>query len=346
MRIGNYEIAPESPTFVVAEISGNHQKNFDLAVATVRAAIDAGADAVKLQTFTPESLTVDCDEPHFRISHQNPWHGKTLHALYEETAMPWEWQRDLMRIARDAGRECFSSPFDRAAVDFLQELEVPAYKIASCEITDTPFIEYVASKGKPVILSTGIATLSEVADAVAACERANNRQIVILKCAATYPAHFEEMNLRTIPDLHVRFGTVIGLSDHTPGISLPLAAVTLGAKVIEKHFTLSRSLGGADGFFSLEPAEFSQMIRGIREIESALGSIDYTLSERMSETRKFARSLFVVRDIRAGDRLTTENIRSIRPGLGLPPGVLGEVLGSRARRDLKKGTPLQWDLIE
>jgi pseudaminic acid synthase len=346
IKIGDFEIGQDSKVFIVAELSCNHLQDFDLAVRTIKAMKEAGADAVKVQTYTPDTMTINCDNEYFQIKHRTIWDGKTLYKLYEKAYTPWEWQPRLKEIAEDIGLVFFSTPFDRTAVDFLEDMDVPAYKIASFEITDIPLIEYIASKGKPVIISTGIATLNDIEEAVNTCRRAGNDKIILLKCTSEYPAPFEDVNLRTIPDMIERFGTIVGLSDHTLGISVPVGAVVLGAKVIEKHFILDRNLGGPDAMFSLEPDEFREMVKSVREVEMALGKVNYELNERLKNSRLFARSLFVVKDVKAGDVFTEENVRSIRPGYGLHPRYLKKILGKRARCDIKKGTPLKWDMIE
>jgi len=269
-----------------------------------------------------------------------------LYKLYQEAYTPWEWQPKLKQIAEDMGLICFSSPFDKTAVDFLEKMNIPAYKVASFEITDIPLIEYVATKGKPVIISTGIAELCDIEEAVNACKRMGNNQIALLKCTSAYPTPLEDVNLKTILNMAETFNTVVGLSDHTLEISVPIAAVALGAKIIEKHFILDRKLGGPDAAFSLEPEEFKIMVKAVREVEKALGKVSYELSEKTKKCREFSRSLFVVKDIKVGETLTEENVRSIRPGFGLLPKYLKDILGKKAKKDLKKGTPLTWDLIE
>ncbi len=332
--------------FIVAELSANHLQDLELARRTIRAMAEAGADAVKLQTYTPDTITIDCRREEFLIRQETLWDGKTFYELYEKAYTPWEWHAELKSLAEDLGLVFFSTPFDRTAVDFLEELGVPCYKIASFEITDIPLIEYVASKGKPVIISTGIATLADIEEAVKACRRVGNDQLALLKCVSAYPTPLEEVNLRTIPNLAETFGVIVGLSDHTLSSSVAVAAVALGARIVEKHFILDRSLGGPDAAFSLEPEEFRQMVRAIRDVEKALGEISYDLLERQRKAREFARSLFVVRDVRAGEEITEENIRSIRPGYGLHPRHLRDVLGRRFRWDLPKGTPLKWEHVE
>jgi pseudaminic acid synthase len=335
----------EEKVFIIAELSANHNQKFELAVETIKAAKDSGVDAIKFQTYTPDTITIDCDNKYFQIKHGTIWDGKTLYQLYKEAYTPWEWQPKLKEIAEELGLFCFSSPFDETAVDFLEELNIPAYKIASFEITDIPLIEYVASKGKPVIISTGVSELEDIELAIDACKKMGNEDIALLKCTSAYPAPLEEVNLNTIPDLKERFKVIVGLSDHTLGISVPIAAVSLGARIIEKHFILNRKLGGPDSAFSLEPGEFSQMVKSIREVERALGKVDYKLSEKIKKSREFSRSLFVVKNIKKGDTLNNENVRSIRPGFGLHPKFLKDIVGKKAKEDIKKGTPLSWDLI-
>jgi len=343
--IKNRKIGKGYSVFIVAELSANHLQKFDNAVKLIKAAKEAGADAVKLQTYTPDTITIDCDNEYFQIKQGTLWDGKTLYQLYKEAYTPWEWQPKLKEIAQREGLICFSSVFDKSAVDFLEEIDVPAYKIASFEITDIPLIEYVASKGKPVIISTGIATLSDIEEAVNACKRMGNNQIALLKCTSAYPAPLEEINLRTIPSMADTFKTVVGLSDHTLGIPVPIASVALGGCIIEKHLTLDRKLGGPDAAFSLEPSEFKEMVKSVREVEKALGEVSYELTKRIRRSREFSRSLFVVKDVKAGEVFTHENVRSIRPGYGLPPKFLKEVLGRRAACDIKAGTPFEWRMI-
>lgn len=332
--------------FVIAELSANHGHNFELAAKTVRAAKAAGADAIKIQTYTADTITIDCDNPCFRINQDTLWDGTTLYKLYREAYTPWEWQPELKRIAEEEGLVFFSSPFDKTAVDFLEEMNVPAYKIASFEITDIPLIEYAASKGKPLIISTGIAVLADIEDALAACRRAGNNTVALLKCTSSYPAPVELANLRTIQDMKQRFQLPVGLSDHTMGTAVAIASVALGARIVEKHFILDRSIGGPDAAFSMNPEEFAQMVRGIREAEKALGNVTYELTERVRKNRKFSRSLFVVKDMEAGDTITEENVRSIRPGDGMPPKYLPQITGKKVRCALKAGTPLKEEDIE
>lgn len=345
IHIGRKAIGPGWPVYIVAELSANHRQSFDEALRLVRAAKQAGADAVKLQTYLPDRITLDSLGPLFQIGAGQLWEGRTLYDLYEEAYMPWDWQPKLKKLAADLGVDLFSTPFDPTAVDFLEEMGVPAYKIASFEVVDIPLIQRVARTGKPLIISTGMATLGEIEEAVAAARGAGAGEIVLLKCTSAYPAPPEEMNLRTIPHLAQAFQVPVGLSDHTLGIEVPVAAVALGACMIEKHFTLSRSAGGPDSAFSLEPHEFKAMVEAIRTTEKALGEVRYGASDREKDSRQFRRSLFVVKDVKAGEKFTRENIRSIRPASGLHPRHFGEVMGRCATRDIARGTPLSWDMV-
>lgn len=339
-------IEKNQSTFIVAEISANHNGNFDNAVKLIKEAAKSGADAVKLQTYTADTITIDCNNEYFQIKQGTLWDGRALYDLYKEAYTPWEWQPKLKKIAEEEGIACFSSPFDKTAVDFLEDMKVPAYKVASFEITDIPLIEYIASKGKPVILATGIANLSDIEEAVNACKRMENNQIAVLKCTSAYPAPFKDINLRTIPNLAETFNVVAGLSDHTLGISVPIAAVALGAKIVEKHFTLCRADGGPDAAFSLEPNELETMVKSIRETEKALGQVSYELTEKMKSSREFSRSLFVVENVKKGETFTEKNIRSIRPGFGMHPRYLNNIIGRKASENIQRGTPLKWNLIE
>ena len=345
IKIKNKKIGKNFPIFIIAELSANHLQKFDNAVKLIKAAKEAGADAVKLQTYTPDTITIDCDNKYFQIKQGTLWDGQSLYELYKKAYTPWEWQPKLKEIAEEKGLIFFSSVFDKTAVDFLEKINVPAYKIASFEITDIPLIEYVSSKGKPIIISTGIATLSDIEEAVNACKRMGNEQIALLKCVSAYPTPLKDVNLRTIPNLADTFKTVVGLSDHSLGISVPIASVALGACIIEKHLTLDRKLGGPDAAFSLEPDEFKAMVKSVREVEKALGEVSYDLTEKMKKSRELSRSLFVVKDIKAEEIFTKENIRSIRPGYGLPPKYLKDILGKCATQDIQKGTPLSWELV-
>lgn len=345
IKVGNKLIGDDKPVFIVAELSGNHNYNFNIAVKTLEAMKKAGADAVKVQTYTADTITINSNSSYFQIKHGTLWDGQTLYNLYQKAYTPWEWQPKLQKIARKIGLIFFSTPFDFTAVNFLEKMKVPAYKIASYEANDLPLIRYVAKKGKPVIISTGMSTLSEIGEAVNTCKKVGNNKVIILKCTSLYPAPFQEVNLRTIPDLIKKFKTIVGLSDHTLGISVPVAAVVLGAKVIEKHFILDKNLGGVDAEFSAEPEEFKTMVKTIRETELALGGVTYRLSKESLKSKVFQRSLFVVKDIKQGDKYTNENVRSIRPGYGLAPKYIDIVLGRKARTNIKRGTPLAWKLI-
>ena len=320
--------------------------DINIAKKTIKAAKEAGADAIKLQTYTADTLTIDCDNEYFKLSSGTIWDGRTLYDLYSEAYTPWEWHKELMDYAESLGLIFFSTPFDYSAVDFLEELKIPIYKVASFEIMDIPLIEYIASKGKPMIMSTGVASLSDIEEAVDACKRLGNHQITLLKCTSSYPAKIEDANLLTIPNMKETFGVEVGLSDHTLGITVPIVAVTLGARVIEKHFILDKSMGGPDASFSLEPKEFKQMVDAVREAEKALGKVDYIMTDKKLASRLLGRSLFVVEDISAGEELTHKNIRSIRPGNGLSPKHIHNVIGKKAKLNLSKGTPLDWVLID
>ncbi|MDP4269563.1 MAG: pseudaminic acid synthase [Bacteroidota bacterium] len=345
-KIGHFDLEESRNTFIIAELSANHNQDFEIAAQTIRAAKEAGADAIKFQTYTADTITLDCDNEFFQIKQGTLWDGTTLHKLYQQAYTPWEWQPKLKQIAEEEGLICFSSPFDKSSVDFLEKMEVPAYKVASFEITDIPLIEYIASKGKPVIISTGIAELNEIQEAVEACHRVGNSQVALLKCTSAYPAPVEEANLLTMVDMKSRFNTLVGLSDHTMGPEVSITAVALGASIIEKHFILDRNIGGPDAAFSMEPDAFKQMVDSIRTVEKALGNVTYELSAKSRNNRHFSRSLFVAEDIRQGEILSETNIRSVRPANGLPPKFLPDVLGKKATKDLKKGTPLDWSLFE
>ena len=345
IKIGGKTIGAGRPAFIVAELSANHSGNFNIAARTLKAMKAAGADAVKVQTYTPDTITLDCSSPNFKIQHGTLWDGQTLYDLYKKAYMPWEWQPKLKKLAEKLGLIFFSTPFDPTAVDFLEKMKTPAYKIASFEITDIPLIKYTASKGKPMILATGVARLRDIEDAVSACRRAGNRRLILLKCTSAYPAPYDDINLSVMADMGRRFGVITGLSDHTPGIAVPIAAAALGAAVIEKHFILDRKLGGPDAAFSLEPAEFKAMVDGVRAAEKAVGRVTYELSPKAWKNRKFMRSLFVVEDVKKGGALTGKNIRSIRPGDGMAPKHLYKVLGKTAARALKRGMPLKSNMI-
>ncbi len=345
MNIGNFEISDKS-VFIIAELSANHRQSYELAEKSVAAAKNAGADAVKLQTYTADTITIDCESDLFKIKGNELWEGRTLYQLYQEAYTPWEWHAPLKKLANSLGMELFSTPFDPTAAEYLRNLNMPAYKIASFEIFDIPLIEQVARYGKPVIISTGMAKPEEMDEAVRACRGQGNNDIILLKCTSAYPAPIDKANLATMADMEERFGVYAGLSDHTPGMAAAVAASALGAKVIEKHFILDHGLGGPDAAFSLDPAEFGLMAKLSREAKAAVGAVDYDISKETAAMRRLARSLFVTGDMRKGDIFTEANLRSIRPGAGLHPRYLPELLGKRAAADIKKGTPMRWELAE
>lgn len=332
--------------FIIAELSANHGGNIATALETVRAAKRAGADAIKLQTYTAETITLDSNKDDFLIKGGTLWDGKTLHSLYKEAYLPWEWHKDLFRVAKEEGLVCFSSPFDVTAVDFLEQFDVPAYKIASFEITDIPLIEYTASKGKPMIMSTGIATYEDIQLAVDTCRAVGNNDITILKCTSAYPAPIEEANLIMMQQFAKDFDVKVGLSDHTLGITLPVAATILGASVIEKHFILDKSIGGPDAAFSLDEAEFTQMVKAVRGAQKAIGKVSYELTEKQKAGKQFSRSLYVSKDVKKGDVITKENVRSVRPGYGLHPKHLKDILGKTFKSDIEEGTALSIEMIQ
>lgn len=338
----------ENKCFIVAELSCNHLQRYDLAVDTIKAMKDAGADAVKFSLDNPDGgITIDCQNEYFRIKGGTPWDGQTLYQLYKkQTDTPWDWHSKLMKLSWELGMVAFSTPTCKKGIDFLESINNPIYKIASFEITDIGLIEYAASKMKPMIISTGIASYAEIKEAVEVCRLAGNSDITLLKCVSTYPSVLEEMNLKVIPDLRDVFGVKVGLSDHSLNIEVAVAAVALGACVVEKHFILDRKLGGPDAEFSMEPAEFKRMGQAIRSVEKALGAVDYTVTEGMKKSRVFSRSLFVVEDIKKGQIITEQNVRSIRPGYGLHPRYLKEILGKHACKDLERGMPFSREMVE
>jgi len=345
IRINERVIGNGHPTYIVAELSGNHNQEFGQAVELVRAAKRSGADAVKLQTYTPDTITIDSDKKYFKIAGGTPWDDRTLYDLYLEAYTPWDWQPNLKSLADDLEIDFFSSPFDYSAVEFLEKIEVPCYKVASFENIDLPLIEKMANTGKPIIMSTGMANLGEIEEALQTAYLAGTSQVALLKCTSAYPAPPEEMNLRTIPHLAEAFHIPVGLSDHTLGIAVPVAAVSLGACIVEKHLTLSREIPGPDSLFSLEPREFENMVKAIRTAEKAVGKVCYGMTKREAKNRVFRRSLFAVKDIKLGDMFTEENVRSIRPGHGLAPKLLKDVLGHCASCDIERGTPIDWKLV-
>jgi len=334
-----------SKTFIIAEMSANHNQRKDVAIETIKAAKKAGADAIKIQTYTADTLTLDCDAPDFRLG-KGLWEGETLYSLYQKAYTPWEWHEEIFRVAREEGLVCFSTPFDKTAVDFLEQLENPIYKIASFEITDIPLIKYIASKHKPVILSTGIAMEEDIQLALETLREEGCDDITLLKCTSAYPAPIEDANLLTIPDMKQRFGVKVGLSDHTEGSVVPMSAVALGAEVVEKHFIIDRSIGGPDSAFSMEAEEFKQMVDNIRQVEKALGSVFYPTDLSKIKGRESSRSLYVAEDIKVGDVVTEQNVRSVRPGYGLHPKYLPEILGKSFNKDLKKGERFELGMVE
>lgn len=345
MKIADFEIGKEK-TFIIAELSANHGNDINIAMETIKAAKRAGADAIKLQTYTPDTITLDCNKDDFIMSQGTIWDGQTLYNLYKGAYTPWEWHGQLFKTAEEEGLICFSSPFDFTAVDLLEELETPAYKIASFEITDIPLIEYAASKGKPMIISIGIADDNDIELAIEACHNKGNNQIVLLKTSSQYPAKLDDANIRMIPDLAEKFNVIPGLSDHTKGFLVPVIATSLGAKVIEKHFILNKSINSPDSTFSLDEAEFTEMVEAVRNTEKALGTINYSLTEKAKKSREFSRSLYVVEDIKKGEELTLKNIRSIRPGYGMHPKYLNQIIGKEAKNDIEKGTALDFILLK
>ena len=346
IKIGKKIVGGDAPAFIVAEVSANHLQDFERAKAIIKAAADAGADAVKLQTYTADTITLDCDNDYFQITQGTIWDGTTLHKLYQEAYTPWEWQPKLLKYANELGMECFSSPFDPTAVDFMEEMDMPAYKIASFEINDIPLIRKIAKLGKPIIFATGIAYLEDIERALQVCKEEGNEQVILLKCTSQYPSPYEAMNLKVIPNMAQVFDCSTGLSDHSMGCTVAVAAVALGAKMVEKHLTLSRADGGADAEFSMEPTEFKQMVDEIRIVEKALGKVTYELTEQQKRSREDGRSLFVVKDVKEGETFTEENVRSIRPNFGLHTMHYEDILGKKAKKDIVKGTPLAWDQIE
>ncbi len=344
ITIGKRTLSADSPVFIVAELSANHNQDYNRAVEIIHAAAQAGADAVKLQTYTPDTLTIDCHEDCF-VNKGGLWDGLTEYELYQKAYTPWEWQPKLMEEAAKLGLECFSSPFDFTSIDFLESLHVPAYKIASYEINDIPLIRKAARLHKPMIFATGIAYPEDIERALSVCAEEGNQDVILLKCVSAYPTPYEDVNLNVIPTLAKTYDCLIGISDHTLGTIVSAGAVPLGIRMVEKHLTLRRSDGGPDSAFSMEPEEFAQMVQEIRILEKALGSPEYHLTDKQIEQRQGSRSLFVVKDIAEGEVLTSENIRSIRPGIGLHTMYYEEVLGKHAKHYLKKGTPLAWDLI-
>lgn len=341
IRIGDKKISDNSGAFIIAEISANHNQDFDIAVKTIKAIKESGADAVKIQTYTADTITLDSDKKYFQVNQGTIWDGTTLHKLYQQAYTPWDWQPKLKKVAEDLGLVFFSTPFDFSSVDFLEEMDVPCYKIASFEINDIPLIEYAAKKKKPMIISTGISELTDIEEAISTCHKAGNDKLIILKCTSAYPTPLEELNLRTIPDIAKRFNVISGLSDHTMGSVVPIAATALGAKVIEKHFILDRKIGGPDASFSMEPQEFKDMVKSVRDVEKSLGKVNYELTPKAKKSREHSRSLFVVQDVKKGEVFTSENLKSIRPAFGLHTRYYYEILGKTATQDIERGEPMK-----
>jgi pseudaminic acid synthase len=331
--------------FIIAELSANHGGKLETALETVRAAKRAGADAIKIQTYTADTITLNSNKDCFKINQGTHWDGQFLYDLYKTASLPWKWHAKIFKVAKEEGLVCFSSPFDPTAIDFLEELETPIYKIASFEITDIPLIEYAASKGKPMIISTGIAEVEDIELAIETCRKVGNNDITILKCTSAYPADPKDANLLTIPDIKSKFGVKAGLSDHTMGIEGPVVATVLGATVIEKHFILDKSIGGPDAHFSLDEKEFTEMVAAVRKAEQMIGSVDYEMTDKKKKSRQFSRSIFVVKDIKAGEVITKENVRSIRPGYGLHPKYLKKIIGKKINKYVDRGTAFSIDMI-
>ena len=345
MKIGKHLIGENNPVFIIAELSANHNGNIETAIETIRAAKRAGANCIKFQTYTAETITIDSRKDDFLIK-GTIWDGENLYDLYKEAYTPWEWHQELFKVAEEEGLTCFSSPFDFTSVDLLESLNVPAYKIASFEITDIPLIEYVASKGKPVIISTGIATEADIELALDACYKMGNHDIALLKCTSSYPAPIEEANMIMVKDLANKYNVISGLSDHTMGSTVPLVATCFGAKIIEKHFILDRTIGGPDASFSMNEEEFTSMVKAVREAESAIGEVNYKLTEKQSKGKDFSRSLYIVKDMNLGEIISHENVRSIRPGFGLHPKHLNDILGKTVNQSIEKGTRMSLNFVD
>lgn len=343
---GERKIGPGQPVFIVAEMSGNHNQDINRAYQIIDAAAEAGADAVKLQTYTPDTLTIDCDNEYFQVKVNEAWAGQTLYSLYKTAYTPWDWQPKLKEYAEKLGLVCFSTPFDETAVDFLENLNVVLYKVASFEIVDLELLKKIGSTKKPVIMSRGMASVEEIELAINTLKKAGTPQVAVLHCISSYPATLDQMNLTTIPDIAKRFDVVTGLSDHSLGTTVSLTSVALGASIVEKHLTLRRADGGPDAGFSLEPTEMKELVRAVREAEAALGHPKYETDKKEAENKVFRRSLFIVKDIKQGEIFTRENVRCIRPGYGLVPKHLNEIMGKKAKINITRGTPLQWELVD
>lgn len=344
MKIGKREIGPGMPAYIIAEMSANHAGSIENAKMIIHAAKDAGADCVKIQTYTADTITIDCDKPYFHIG-EGTWNGENLYQLYQKAYTPWEWQAELKKEAESIGLDFFSTPFDKTSVDFLEDIGVGFYKIASFEIVDIPLIKYVASKGKPIIMSTGMSTIGEIEDAVNAVRSQGNERLALLRCASAYPAITDEMNLMTMKNMAEVFHVPVGLSDHSMGSVGAVAAVALGANIIEKHFCLDRAIENPDSSFSMNPEEFAQMVKDVRQAEKAIGRVSYGATEQEKSNVTFRRSIFCVKDIKKGEKLTEENIRVIRPGHGIKPKFYEDILGQVALTDIERGTPMSWGLI-
>lgn len=346
LMIDGKKLSDKSDTYIIAEMSANHLHNLDRAKRIIDVAKECGADAIKLQTYRPDTITIDCRGPEFMATPGSPWENMNLFELYKEAYTPWEWHGELMNYAKKVGITCFSSPFDLTAIDLLEELNVPAYKIASFELNDIPLIKKAAMTGKPIIMSTGIADMSDIELALRTCKEARNDKVILLKCVSEYPTPYEEINLRTLTNMSETFDCVVGVSDHSFGSAVAVAGVALGARVIEKHLTLSRKDGGPDGTFSMEPQEFKNMVTDIRNVEKALGKVTYELTEKQKKSKGRSRSLYVVSDIKKGEIFTPDNMRSIRPGYGLHTKYYKDIIGKRASCDIKKGTAMKWNYVE
>ena len=346
LMIDGKKLSDKSDTYIIAEMSANHLHNLDRAKRIIDVAKECGADAIKLQTYRPDTITIDCRGPEFMATPGSPWENMNLFELYKEAYTPWEWHGELMNYEKKVGITCFSSPFDLTAIDFLEELNVPAYKIASFELNDIPLIKKAAMTGKPIIMSTGIADMSDIELALRTCKEAGNDKVILLKCVSEYPTPYEEINLRTLTNMSETFDCVVGVSDHSFGSAVAVAGVALGARVIEKHLTLSRKDGGPDGTFSMEPQEFKNMVTDIRNVEKALGKVTYELTEKQKKSKGRSRSLYVVSDIKKGEIFTPDNMRSIRPGYGLHTKYYKDIIGKRASCDIKKGTAMKWNYVE
>lgn len=345
MTIGNFDLDKQG-VFVVAELSANHGHDLSIAKESIYAAKEAGADAIKFQTYTADTITINSDKEYFKLRSGTIWDGQTLYELYSKAYTPWEWHQELFDCARKAGLVCFSSPFDKTAVDFLEKLDVPAFKIASFEIIDIPLIKYAASKGKPIILSTGTAGISEINDAVMACRKVGNDDIILLQCASQYPSRIEDLNLATIRNMRETFNVEVGLSDHTKSNVPAIVATTLGAKIIEKHFILDKTIKSEDAEFSLDKNEFAELVKEVRDAEKSIGKVDYSITKKKMNAKKLGRSLFIVKNVKIGEKFTEKNVKSIRPGNGISPKYYDEIIGKKANRDIERGTPFSWEMID